>query len=103
MSEPSGPLSQFFRARWRGAVPVRRLLLWDMLFVGSALNIAVGFIAFLGLALGLPGPLAVGIFLSPLPYNVFLMLAVWRAAPAGAAGSAMRTAAVIWCIIVTLI
>lgn len=94
---PSGR-SGFFADRWHGAAPLERLFWTDMLIVATLINVAAALGAVVLLGLKLPGWLAVAAFLAPLPYNVFLVLAVWRAteqSPANTA-SAYRAGALIW-------
>ena len=93
----------FFADRRRGAVPLRRVFWWDMLVVGSAINVAAALAALLALSLGVPGVAAVALFLAPLPYNLFLTAAVWRTSPDGPSGLAIRAAAAVWCVVVTLV
>ncbi len=56
------------------------VLFWrDMLGVGSAVNVAASVAALAVAASGGPMALAVGLHFAPLPYNLFLFCAVWRA------------------------
>jgi hypothetical protein len=95
----------FFVRRWRRQVPLGLLFWRDMIVVGSLLNLAAAFAGLL--ALGFKAHLAVAtlVFFSPLPYNVFLVASVWRAAdliPDARAWS-VRAGATIWLVIATLI
>ncbi|MET4697463.1 hypothetical protein ABIE65_000474 [Constrictibacter sp. MBR-5] len=103
MTTPRRRFAEFFAARWRGAVPLRRVFWWDMLVVGSAINVAAAMAALLALSLGVPGAAAVALFLAPLPYNLFLTAAVWRTAPQDSSGMAARAVATVWCVVVTLV
>lgn len=95
----------FLAARWRGEVPLDRLFFVDMLLVGTAINIAAAFASLLMFGFKLPVSMAVAAYLAPLPYNVFLALAVWRAAdrsdPRAAAG--YRLGALVWLAVSVLI
>jgi hypothetical protein len=95
----------FFAARWRGAVAIDRLFWTDMIIVATLINVAAAFGAVMLLGLKLPAWIAVALFLAPLPYNVFLVLAVWRTTEgmAGSAASGYRFAALIWLVLVFLI
>lgn len=88
----------FFAARWRGAVALDRLFWIDMVLVATLLNIAAAFASVLLFGFKLPAWLAVAVYLSPLPYNVFLALAVWRTAERAAPPSATgyRLGALVW-------
>lgn len=67
----------FFARRWRGLVPWPRLFWRDMLAVGSVINLLASFAALMLAALGAPLA-AVALHLAPLPYNAFLLAALWR-------------------------
>lgn len=71
----------FLARRWRGEVSFRTVFWRDMLLVGTAVNLLSTFVALIAASQGAPSWLAVGIHLAPLPYNLFLMAAVGRAAP----------------------
>ena len=69
----------FFARRWRGQVPMRRLLWRDTLLVASFINLGASVLALAVLALDGPALAALAVHLLPLPYNFFLLLAVTRA------------------------
>jgi hypothetical protein len=73
------PADNFFVRRWRGQVPMRRLLWRDTLLVASFINLGVSVLALAVLALDGPALAALAVHLVPLPYNFFLLLAVTRA------------------------
>jgi hypothetical protein len=102
---PPVPGGGFFASRWRGQAAIGRLFWTDMALVGTLVNVAAGFAAIMLIGLTLPAWIAVAIFLAPLPYNVFLVMAVWRATEgmAGNAASGYRTGALIWLALVFLI
>ncbi|MER2534607.1 MAG: hypothetical protein ABTQ31_05520 [Rhizobiaceae bacterium] len=88
----------FFARRWRREVSLGRLLWLDMLLVGSALNVAAAFAGLMALGFKAGLPVALALMHAPLPYNIFLVAAVWRRAdraPPAAAASA-RAAAALW-------
>ena len=68
----------FFASRWRGQVPLGRLLWRDMLAVGSLVNLVASLFALALAAKSAPLGLAAALHLAPLPYNAFLLAAVWR-------------------------
>lgn len=70
--------ADFFRQRWRGQVPMRQLFWWDLLLVGSLINVAASVVGLALLAGGAPGWLALVVHFAPVPYNLFLLLAVGR-------------------------
>lgn len=92
-------LAGFFRSRWRAEVPQRVLFWRDMVAVGTLINLLVTGVALAVAASGGSMALAAGLHFSPLPYNVFLVAAVWRLT-----GSAVwRGAALAWLAFVTLV
>ena len=73
-------MTDFFRTRWRGETPLDRLFWRDMLLVGTILNIASSALALILLGLKLPLWLVLAVHFLPVPYNIFLTIAVWRTA-----------------------
>lgn len=63
-----------------GDIPLGRVFFHDMLLIGTIINIITGGLALVAYAAGLPGWLALTVFLAPLPYNAALCLFVWRSA-----------------------
>ena len=97
----SGPLSgigAYFRALWSGTEPLHRLIISDMLIGGTLINVLAMGASFALFGLGAPRWAAMTVFLAPLPYSLFLALAVWRTA--GRSGSAWawpaRALALLW-------
>jgi uncharacterized membrane protein YozB (DUF420 family) len=76
-----------------------------MIAVGSTINVVTGVAALVAFAMDLPTWAGAAIFLSPLPWNVFLTVAVWRAAarPDARHGAAARVAAAIWLLVSILV
>lgn len=68
----------FFARRWRGEVAAAPLFWRDMLGVGTLVNLGMSFIALMLASQGAPGGLAVAVHFAPLPYNLFLVMALWR-------------------------
>ncbi len=64
--------------RWRGEVSLRRLFWRDMLAVGSFVNLFASFAALMAAAAGAPTAVAVVLHFAPVPWNVFLFVALWR-------------------------
>ncbi|WP_245458621.1 MULTISPECIES: hypothetical protein [unclassified Mesorhizobium] len=90
----------FFRARWQQDVPGDRLFWRDMMMVGTAINIASSALALVLLGLKLPLGVVLAVHFAPVPYNIFLTLAVWRTAEksAGAKASFMMLGSALWLI-----
>lgn len=72
--------ASFFVRRWRAQVPLRRVLGRDMLLVGTAINLGAALAGLLLFASDAPTSVAASVYFAPVPYNLFLFVAVWRAA-----------------------
>lgn len=83
----------FWRLRWQGRAPLRTLFWRDMVLWGTGLNLLLSFVALMSLALGLPLAWAVALHFAPLPWNVFVVAALWRTP---GAPPLMRIAALAW-------
>ena len=68
----------FIASRWRGEASAAVLYWRDMLAVGSIINLFTGFAALMLAAQGIHLLIAAGVHLAALPYNVFLVVALWR-------------------------
>mgnify|MGYP001446370415 CR=1 FL=1 len=68
----------YFVRRWRGEVAPGRLFWHDMLLGGTLLNVASTLAAFGALAVKAPSWLALALHFAPVPYNAFIVAAVWR-------------------------
>lgn len=100
-----GGTAGFFRARWHGVVPLDRLFWHDMVVVGTAINIASSVVALILLGLKLPLAAVLAVHFAPVPYNIFLTLAVWRIAEraGGAKASLMMLGSALWLILVVVV
>ncbi|MBZ0163760.1 MAG: hypothetical protein K8H74_13750 [Notoacmeibacter sp.] len=88
----------FFATRWRGETAIDRLVLFDMLLAATGINIVAAFAAVMMLGFKLPEWIAIVTYVAPMPYNIFLVLAVWRTTgniPPRAARN-YRLAALVW-------
>lgn len=98
-ASPSGdPVTAFVRARWRGEVPLRTALWWDMVLVGSVVNLAAMLAGLLLFARGAPDLLGAAVYFAPLPYNLLLVVSVWRSAgrAGGPQAQGARVLALAW-------
>ncbi len=95
----------FMAARWRGEIPLSLLFWRDMALVGTTINIISTLLAVALLGLDLPLPPVLATHFAPLPYNIFLFLAVWRTS--GLAGGwraqIAPLGAAVWLAVATLI
>ncbi len=99
-----GPLA-FFARRWRRQVPLGLLFWRDMAVVGTLVNLVAAFASLM--ALGFKADLAtsMAIYFAPLPYNIFLVAAVWRTADLVSPQQAWsaRAGAAVWLVAATLL
>lgn len=73
------PFLTFLQTRWRGDVSLGRLFWWDTLAVATLANATVAMLAMILLAKEMAdGGLWLLLHLILLPYNLFLVMAVWR-------------------------
>lgn len=91
---------KYFSRRWHGEVDGRSILWRDMILIGTVINLVVAAIALMLLAMDTPTPIAVAVFFSPFPYNLFLLLSFLRSPQRT---STTTTIAIIWLVLVTFI
>jgi hypothetical protein len=72
-----GPI-RYLALLWRGEVPLGQVFWRDMAVVGTVLNLSAMALAFGAVALGASTAAGIVIFMAPVPYNAFLVTAVWR-------------------------
>jgi hypothetical protein len=98
-------VAAFLRARWRGELPLRVALWRDMWCVGTVVNLAAALAALLLLAKGAPDAVGAAVYFSPIPYNLLLLVSVWRSAARapGPAALAAQLLAVAWIVLATLL
>lgn len=104
-AQRGNPAVAFFVSRWRGECSLNVLFWRDMMIVATAISLVSTFVALMMLGFKAPTPLAIAVHFAPVPYNLFLFIAVWRTA--GRAGpateGAAKTGAALWLILATLI
>lgn len=96
-------LSAFLRSRWRGEVPLGSLFWRDMVLVGTLVNAAASAAALICLGIGWPLAVTLIVHFVPMPYNLFLFLAVWGTAgrQPGLAATGYQLAAAAWLVLAT--
>ena len=101
---PEG-VGSFFRSRWQGLVPLDRLFWRDLVLFGTAISIVSSVLALILLGLEMPLGLALAVHFAPVPYTVFLAIAVWRAAEksGGAKASLMMLGSAVWLIAMVVV
>jgi hypothetical protein len=65
---------------WHGEEPLARAFWEYAMLYGTLLNAATTVATFAALAANLPVLIALALHLLPVPYNVFVVIAVWRSA-----------------------
>jgi hypothetical protein len=90
----------FLASRWRGQVPLPRLLWREMLGWGTAINLGFSALALALLAAGVSAGVAVAVHFAPVPWNLFLVAAVWRHAQSRAFSRAL---AAVWLLAMTVV
>lgn len=74
---PSG-IRAYFRALASGTEPLHRVVISDMLIGGTLINVVAMAAAFALFGIEAPAWLATVVFFAPVPYNLFLVFAVWK-------------------------
>ncbi len=90
----------FFTDRWHSEVDLGVLLWRDMLIFGTLVNLAAGFTGILMLIQEVPPVWALAVHLAPVPYNIFLLLSVWRSKRCTPTASTIAT---IWFVVMLII
>jgi hypothetical protein len=103
--DPPAAAWTFLRSRWRGEVPLGIVFWRDMVCVGTALNVLGTMVALLLLAAGAGTPTVLLVHFSPVPWNLFLFLSVWRSASNtdGQHAALAKAMAAVWVLLVTMI
>ena len=93
-------LGRYFSRRWSGQVSWQTLLWPDILGVGTVLNLTATLVALVAAIQGVHVAVVALLHFAPLPFNLFLVAALWRAPrrPAIAAGVALA-----WLVVMVLV
>ncbi len=76
------PPGSLFGRLWGGRLPLGTAFWWYAIACGTALNVAATLLAMAVLAADLSAVLAVVLAALPIPYNLVVLVAVWRSARA---------------------
>ncbi len=71
-------MSSFFASRWHSKIELGVLFWRDLLYFGTLINLATGLASFIMLTRDIAPAWVLAVHLAPVPYNAFLLLAVWR-------------------------
>ena len=77
---PGNANLNYLKRLWRAEAPLARVFWCDMAVIGTLVNVAAIVLAVLVIALGASTGAGIAIFAAPMPYNIFLVAAVWRRA-----------------------
>lgn len=97
---PSNNNSGFLGSRWRGETALAVLFWKDIVVVGSVINLLTGFAALMLAAQGVSLALAAAVHFALLPYNAFLVAALWRTPRRS---RAMAWTSVLWLVVMTVV
>jgi len=92
---------------WSGRVPLARAFWEYAVAYGTVLNLLTTLAAFIAFTKDLPDAVSIALFFSPAPYNLLMIVAVWKSA-ARYAGRAIwatlaRVCIIVWAALVTMI
>ena len=97
---PAPAAGNIVRRLWGGEVPLARAFWSYAVIGGTALNALTTLLAMALLSMDAPAALAVIVFTLPIPYNLLVLVAVWRSAGAyqglGVWADLARVAIVVW-------
>jgi hypothetical protein len=104
MTGSNGPFA-FFVRRWERQVRLGTLFWRDMLVVATLINLAAAFVSLMALGFKAELPVVLAVFHAPMPYNIFLVGAVWRTAQLAdaARASTARFGAAAWLVAMTVL
>ena len=74
----TGSLKTFFAQRWQGNVGWPTLFWRDLLLAGTSMNVLMTGTALVLLSRDVALPWVLMVHLLPLPYNLFIVSALWR-------------------------
>jgi hypothetical protein len=101
LAQPPDPARQGYLARrWRGQTALRSLLWPEMLGWGTAINVLFSGAALVMLAAAAPTALVALVHFAPLPWNIFMVAAVWRHPSCGLRSRALAAA---WLALMTVV
>lgn len=72
---------------WAGRMPLAEAFWWYAMAYGLLVNLIASLASLAAAAVDAPGAVAVMLFLLPLPYNVLVLVGVWRSAGAHGNGT----------------
>lgn len=70
--------ARYFRERWAGRISFHQLFWWEMFGVATLVNASVSLFSLILLTQGVSGGIWLVLHMILLPYNLFLVTAIWR-------------------------
>jgi len=99
-----GYMNGFIASRLNGEVPLETVFWRDMIVVGTVINVLATGLSMVLYVAEAPTVLGLLVFFSPLPWNLFLMACVWKAAgSAGEKAWIFQAGAILWLVAMTLL
>ncbi len=78
--DPKLGLPSRLRTLWLGEAPLRIVFWWHAMAVGTLLNVLATLLFVFLQSLEMPDAVGLAAFFLPVPYNIFIAIAVWRSA-----------------------
>jgi len=105
--QPTSATGNIVGRLWAGEVPLARVF-WSFAIIGgTALNALITLLALALLSSGAPAVFAVAAFALPIPYNLLVLVAVWRSASAYQGprlwADLARIGAIVWAVTASLL
>lgn len=103
---PSGARTTLLRRLWAGEVPLGRVFWSYAIGLGSLLSVLATLAAMAALTVDGAELIGLGLYALPIPYNVLMVVAVWRSADAYAGprlwADLARTVVLIWAVLASI-
>lgn len=97
---PSNNNSGFLGSRWRGETALAVLFWKDIVVVASVINLVTGFSALMLAAQGVNLLVVAALHFALLPYNAFLVVALWRTPRCS---RTMAWTSLLWLVVMTVV
>ena len=106
MTDPKDALTELIRDVWKGDLPLRQAIWEYAVFYGLLVNVLTDVLFYALLVNDASSVLIALAFVIPIPYNIFVVVAVWRSAGrhprSERARDLARLGTVVWMVVLTL-
>lgn len=98
-------MKHFIRRHLSGEIGLKQALYYELLIIGTMVNVYLGFLKLATIALDFPILVTLAILVLPLPYNFLLCVSVWRSADREASSSSLfaRIASTLWFVMMLVV